>query len=201
MSLGKHDFSRAVDGNTADDINASCINIEQKGNSWWGVNLDDQEAHTVLYIRIVLAKAYNVLHMTESIFPNGKGDFTRISGDQHNIRQYVWSSNTRARLVGFYLKESERGDYIYSYSICELEVYGIKGSVSNIALNKIATMSSVPYYLSGPSLAVDGNPNQRFFEGSCFRTAGERDPWWQVDLDGIYVLFAVIIYNRDDCCD
>ena len=38
-------------------------------------------------------------------------------------------------------------------------------------------------------------------ENSCSHTAGDEDyPWWAVDLQQVYQIHHVEIYNRDDCC-
>jgi len=37
-------------------------------------------------------------------------------------------------------------------------------------------------------------------ERSLSQTACEESPWWEVDLQGIYHVSEVVIFNREDCC-
>ena len=60
----------------------------------------------------------------------------------------------------------------------------------NLALGKPARMSS-QYSGSYPAAyGVDGNL------GSMFHTQGEKNPWWQVDLQGSYALKTIVLHNR-----
>jgi len=72
---------------------------------------------------------------------------------------------------------------------------------SNLALGKAATQSSSRLYDGDASLAVDGNTNGNFFEGSVTHSLeGDNCPWWQVDLCNSADVGLVRIYNRNDCC-
>jgi hypothetical protein len=69
----------------------------------------------------------------------------------------------------------------------------------NLALGRPATQSTVA--VGGvPALAVDGNLNGAFWEGSVTHTEWERTPWWQVDLGSSTAIGEVVVYNRTDCC-
>ncbi|KTG46949.1 hypothetical protein cypCar_00034073 [Cyprinus carpio] len=37
--------------------------------------------------------------------------------------------------------------------------------------------------------------------GSCSMTNADKDPWWRVDLLGVYRVTRVSITNRGDCCE
>jgi len=50
------------------------------------------------------------------------------------------------------------------------------------------------------SLAIDGNTNGNFQDGSVIHTMTQVDPWWQVDLQLTATVSRVIIWNRTDCC-
>uniref|UniRef100_K1R9F3 Fucolectin-1 n=1 Tax=Magallana gigas TaxID=29159 RepID=K1R9F3_MAGGI len=72
--------------------------------------------------------------------------------------------------------------------------------VSNRALNKPAKQSST-YTWSGvtysSNLAVDGNNGTDFVVDKCSHTAtGENSPWWRVDLQAVYFIKSVRIFNR-----
>ncbi|WP_163787534.1 galactose-binding domain-containing protein [Myxococcus vastator] len=74
----------------------------------------------------------------------------------------------------------------------------------NLALGKPAQQSS--FYLGGggePSLAVDGNTDGDFWDGSFTHTvlqSQQTQPWWQVDLQASHLISNVVLYNRTDCC-
>ena len=74
---------------------------------------------------------------------------------------------------------------------------------TNVALNKRATQSSNYTSSAGqPSKAVDGNTNGNWSGRSVTHTAGnfQKNPWWTVDLGGIYDINKIQIWNRTDCC-
>ena len=64
-----------------------------------------------------------------------------------------------------------------------------------MALNQPATQASV-FDGKGASLAVDGNKNGDFSQGSCIRTKIQNDPWWRVDLGASLPVAEVVIVNR-----
>ena len=72
----------------------------------------------------------------------------------------------------------------------------------DLALNQPATQSSVYSEPGKPgvaSLAVDGNNNTDFSQGSCIHTNSQKDPWWRVDLGASLPVAEVVIVNR--LCD
>lgn len=50
------------------------------------------------------------------------------------------------------------------------------------------------------TVAVDGNTDGDFHNGSVTHTDTEHQPWWQVDLQTSQSVGDVVIYNRTDCC-
>ncbi|MFP2925678.1 Vps62-related protein [Pyxidicoccus sp. 3LG] len=73
------------------------------------------------------------------------------------------------------------------------------GAWTNLALGKPTSQSTTDAG-GAPSRAVDGNINGNYGQGSVTHTASQLQPWWQVDLQGIYPLATVVLYNRTDCC-
>ena len=65
----------------------------------------------------------------------------------------------------------------------------------DLALNQPATQASV-FDGKGASLAVDGNKNRDFSQGSCVHTNTQKDPWWRVDLGESLPVAEVVIVNR-----
>lgn len=67
-----------------------------------------------------------------------------------------------------------------------------------ISDNKAAVQSSISQWSIGDTVeadaarAVDGNP----FKDIAFHTGADREPWWQVDLEEIFAVECVNIYNR-----
>ncbi len=75
-------------------------------------------------------------------------------------------------------------------------------SPTNVALNKPASVST-PYNGSGAEaeLAVDGNTDGNWFTTySVASTSWGSQPWWEVDLEIVYAIEYVNIWNRTDCC-
>lgn len=70
----------------------------------------------------------------------------------------------------------------------------------NIALGR-RTHQSSSLSNAGAELAVDGNLDGNFYNGSCSHTAvNETESWWYVDLDRTAMVYYVNIVNRQDCC-
>ncbi|XP_068136077.1 fucolectin-1-like [Hyperolius riggenbachi] len=70
----------------------------------------------------------------------------------------------------------------------------------NVALNGVASQSSIFTRASTANKAIDGNLDPEFSSGSCAHTDDDVSPWWRVDLLQPYKISRVIITNRGDCC-
>ena len=71
----------------------------------------------------------------------------------------------------------------------------------NVAFQKSTRQSSSYSGEFRPSsLAVDGNTNPDYIQGSCSTTEEEDDPWWMVDLGIEYPVERVLVTSRGDCC-
>ncbi|KAA1245038.1 M36 family metallopeptidase [Aquimarina sp. RZ0] len=71
-------------------------------------------------------------------------------------------------------------------------------SASHIAVGKPATQSSLGFG-GVPSRAVDGNTNGNYRDSSVTHTNREVG-WWRVDLQAVYNISSINVYNRTDCC-
>jgi parallel beta-helix repeat protein len=69
----------------------------------------------------------------------------------------------------------------------------------NVALGKPVTQSSNQFGKDG-SEAVDGETNGNWSYGSVSSTDSAPYPYWTVDLEHIYSIDQIRIYNRTDCC-
>ncbi len=75
---------------------------------------------------------------------------------------------------------------------------GCSSAQTNLASGKPATQSSTN---SGtPQLAVDGNTDGNYFNGSVTHTLLDAQAWWQVDLGSVSSISDVRVWNRTDCC-
>ena len=80
-------------------------------------------------------------------------------------------------------------------SLAEVQVFS---GDQNLALKGTATQSSTSHE-GVASLAIDGNTNGDFFAAkSTTHTAGEANPWWEVDLGSPAVIDRVVVWNRTD---
>ncbi|KTG39281.1 hypothetical protein cypCar_00040430, partial [Cyprinus carpio] len=92
-------------------------------------------------------------------------------------------------------------------TLCEVEVFAEADKPQyicvprNLALGGKAVQSSTYSSLGAARNAIDGNRQSMYTLGSCSHTNGDRDPWWRVDLLGIYRVTRVSITNRGDCCE
>ena len=68
-----------------------------------------------------------------------------------------------------------------------------------VALAKTATQSST-FGGANASLAVDGNTDGNFGDGSVSTTNMDANSWWQVDLGAPAAVNSIAIWNRTDCC-
>ena len=70
-----------------------------------------------------------------------------------------------------------------------------------MALRGRATQSDrYEHIYASASNAIDGNRESNYYAGSCSYSKKQTNPWWRVDLLESYVVTAVIITNRGDCC-
>jgi hypothetical protein len=69
----------------------------------------------------------------------------------------------------------------------------------NLALHKYAHQSS-QYGGASADLAVDGNTDGNFFNGSVTHTLNDTNAWWEVDIGEVRQIGRIEIANRTDCC-
>ena len=51
-----------------------------------------------------------------------------------------------------------------------------------------------------PKRAVDGNVDGIYGAGTSTHSRGNKNNWWQVDLEANNKVYMVLIHNRVDCC-
>jgi hypothetical protein len=83
-------------------------------------------------------------------------------------------------------------------SLAEVEVLQTKDGAALHREGK-ATQSSVDYG-GEPTRGNDGSANQDYNDRSITHTKIEKDPWWQLDLNGVKDIGRINVWNRGDCC-
>jgi len=183
--------SLAIDGDTNGAYSNGSVTHTAAGASdaWWLLDLgsDTEIAEIRIYNRTDCCKS-----RLNDAQVNVIGDATVqwINHDEYTQTDPV-GPNT-----GRYVKVSlSTGEAL---SLAEVEVIDIYGD--NVALGKTASQSSTVY--SGvASLAVDGNTNGKYSNGSVTHTSGgASEAWWLVDLGSDTEIAEVIVYNRNDSC-
>ncbi|XP_032399874.1 uncharacterized protein LOC116706924 isoform X1 [Etheostoma spectabile] len=71
---------------------------------------------------------------------------------------------------------------------------------ANLALGGVVVVSSLWDSWIVPSLLTDGNTDSTYGHRSCVSTQYQNDPWFRVDLGGLYDISTVVIVRRTDCC-
>ena len=69
---------------------------------------------------------------------------------------------------------------------------------SNVALNKLVTMSTYYGDDAPGSNAVDGQKVGQWLVDGCASTTNENNPWIMVDLEKQYAISSIYILNRLD---
>jgi hypothetical protein len=99
---------------------------------------------------------------------------------------------------GAWMNTSAQRHKMLDFPIQNLQWHDSPATLTNIALNKPASMSSVSIW-SNPDDAQGGN-NGNIDGGFGFHTDHEPAPWWQVDLLEIHSINEVRIFNRVNQC-
>ncbi|HLK67312.1 MAG TPA: discoidin domain-containing protein [Bryobacteraceae bacterium] len=65
---------------------------------------------------------------------------------------------------------------------------------------KNATQSSSYPGSPSPNVAIDGNTDGNYGDGSVTATNLDSNPWWQLDQSTSVSISSIVIWNRTDCC-
>ncbi|XP_015757056.1 PREDICTED: uncharacterized protein LOC107336496 isoform X2 [Acropora digitifera] len=186
--------SHGVDGGRQTNYQM-CTHTNGGPNPWWRVDLGRVEDVVEVHIlnRDSFADRLNGAEIKV-------GDSSANGGASNHL--CAANNGLGASKVGtFFCKPTASGRYVYVripgknklVALCEVEVYS--SYLHNLALSQPATQSSV-FNGSGASLAVDGNKNRDYSQGSCIHTRSQKDPWWRVDLGASLPVAEVVIVNR-----
>lgn len=203
----------AVDGNTNGNWSSGSVtHTNLDTNPWWQVDLGASAtvSSIVIWNRTdCCASRLGDYWVFVSDTPFGPTDNATTlqsrPGTWSNHQTSIPSPATTiplANVVGRYVRVQLSGtDYL---SLAEVQVMGTAGtppSGTNFAANKAATQSStLPGTTAVAGLAVDGNTNGNWSNGSVTHTNLDTNPWWQVDLGTSVTVTSIAIWNRTDCC-
>jgi hypothetical protein len=196
----------ALDGNTDgsfSDGSVTATNLDT--NAWWQVDLGATTAvgSVVIWNRtdccgtrlndfwVFISNTPFLPTDTPSTLQNRAGTFSSHQTSAPNPSTLVAAGGAIGRYVRVQLSGA---NYL---SLAEVQVF----AGTNLALNKPATQSTNYYSTSVAGLAVDGNTDGNFFDGSVALTAsGFPNAWWQVDLGASATVSSVVVWNRTDAC-
>lgn len=187
----------AVDGNTDGSVgNGSVTHTNWESKPWWQVDLG-----APTFIGDV------VLYNRTDCCSERLSDFDVLASDDGSTWGTVSYSGTPTfplrvpiNRTARFVKVMLRGTgYL---SLAEVQVLG---DPSNLALGGVASASSALTSggkTYGPNLAIDGNTDGNFANGSVTQSSGtDTNPYWMVDLGSPYAISNVVLFNRTDCCD
>ena len=99
-------------------------------------------------------------------------------------------------------------DGVVYYNGSAYSLGGVSPLATNLALRRVTAQSStLPGYSAFSQLAVDGNTNGNFSNGSVIYTNNEPEnfglpgnggPWWEVNLGANHAIKKVVLFNRTD---
>ena len=133
------------------------------------------------FLRVDLGALYSVDHASLNWENNGKSYVLETSTDGTTWEPAYGTTTSPLKGVANVSFAARNARFVrvtgtlrvnqYGYSLYELQVFAA-GGTTNLALNKLATSSSVENSTLGPALAVDGNANTRW-------SSGFRNPQYQ----------------------
>jgi len=178
-------------------VSAACLqSIDQKYRQGWGGHYE------VSWPSIARASGLSI----EDI--GGEGSYTP---PERRGRFYTCTSRNGSLFPGTFIYRPPLHDTGISEFAKDLTPHGMlwhpvkwsggEDDPLNLALGKPALQSSVsPRYSIGHTPAEDANGGNNG-DLSCdygFHTATEPEPWWQVDLEDLFLLHRVVIFNRSN---
>ncbi|XP_051780980.1 uncharacterized protein LOC114666204 isoform X7 [Erpetoichthys calabaricus] len=186
----------------------TCTHTSNDSPSWWRLKLKaSYDISTVV--------VYNRLDCCDTRL---MGAEVRV-GDSPDVSKHVKCGvieTTSPGSVHTICCNGKRGQFVSivlpnpdHLTLCEVEVYGeevvppCKPALNaiNIATGGLAEQSSQYAHGGAPDLVIDGKRNADSFNRSCSQTEITYPSWWRVNLKAVYAVSAVVVYNRQDCCD
>lgn len=202
--------SRAVDGNTDGNYakNTSACTTSQ-AQPWWQVDLGS----------VFAISAIALSNRSDTAADRLSNFFVRVSEDGSVWHSYHYEKTAPARLVlevnrpARYVKVQLSG--VNYLTLAEVQVFGEQKKAPpaevvpavvltgpenfgpNLALGKPATQID-SYDGAVASRAVDGKTDGNWKNNTVTHTNSTDQPWWQVDLESVYTVSAIVLHNRTD---
>ena len=198
--------ARAVDGVTNGNFAAGSVtHTANQSESWWQVDLGSVRDldFVTLYNRTDCCD--NRLNNFHVFVSNTPFNSTSLSATQNQSGVSDIAFSGQAGTVedlsinrsGRYVRIQREGTGVLS--LAEVQIIQSGTSFDNVAVGKTASASSQTFG-GVPGRAVDGITNGNFAAGSVTHTTREAQPYWEVDLEDLYSLNSLSIFNRTDCC-
>ena len=108
------------------------------------------------------------------------------------IHTYIHSFNKSINHLFNHLTLS----FFHSFFVSAWSVY-----FPNLSVKKATNQSSTADQDGKSSHAVDGVIENIYVMKSCIATQVQNNPWWTVDLGGVFQIASVAITSRYDCCE
>ncbi len=126
------------------------------------------------------------------------GSFQYVASVTSNSSEYINAGLSANTSYHYRIKAlNDFGESVYSN---ETTVKTFSDDfLSNVSRYKTASQSSTVY--GGEArLAIDGDTNGAFSNGSVTHTAYELNAWWEVDLEEVFNINYIEVWNRTDLC-
>jgi hypothetical protein len=202
--------SVAVDGSTDGNFNHGSVTATNAdANAWWQVDLGASSSVSSLVVWnrtdccgtrlgdfwVFLSDTPFQPSDTPATLQNRAGTFSSHQSGAPNPSTTI-VVNAQGRYVRVQLSGT---DYL---SLAEVQVFGTGGAAAptNLAQGKSANQSSTLPGTPSANVALDGNTDGNFFDGSVTATNLDSNAWWQVDLGASASISSVTVFNRTDCC-
>ncbi|XP_069822712.1 uncharacterized protein [Dendropsophus ebraccatus] len=216
------DAQNANDGSLANNhIMSQCSITQRELSPWWMVDLQS----TYKIFAVVITN--RVLECCKDRISGAEiriGNSSETGGTQNPRCGVITSMESGESLyfscngmVGQYVTVTIPGRAEHLI-LCEVQVFGVPdisgGDLQDMNQNVLKTPHGAPNLaLSGHSFqsslynffgesknAIDGSLSGNYSQMQCSQTLHELNPWWTVDLKGIFLILSVVVTNRQDCC-
>lgn len=189
------DGSEAIDGNTSGDWNdGSVTSTHENMNAWWQIDME--------YLRDIYS--VHMYNRTDCCWERLSNFNLMLSEDgtnwnTHFISGVCGSPTSRtlhdagARFVKIQINDQQH------LSLAEVQVMASDIRGSNVALGKPTSQAGTDFGKVS-SMAVDGNTSGVFDDNTVTCTIPASQAWWRVNLEQVYEIKEIRIYNRTDCC-